>query len=71
MERVIVNSSSLASIGYDETTHILEVEFNYGGIYQYYFVPRQCHQELMTASSHGTYFERNIKKAGYSYKRIS
>lgn len=70
MERLRVSSSNLASVGYDETNEILEIEFNHGGIYQYFDVPSSVYEGLMNASSHGTYFDSNIKKAGYRYKKI-
>lgn len=70
MERTRVSSSNLASVGYDEANEILEIEFNHGGIYQYFDVPSSVYEGLMNASSHGTYFDSNIKKAGYRYKKI-
>lgn len=70
MERTEVDSSNIASVGYDEENSILEIEFNHGGVYQYYDVPVSIYDGLMSASSHGTYFDRHIKKAGYSYKKI-
>lgn len=70
MERQIVSSSNLASIGYDYSSSTLEVEFNNGGIYQYFNVPSSVYEGLMNASSHGQYFDQNIKKAGYRYTRI-
>jgi len=39
MKRQPVESSNLASVGYDAARQILEIEFNHGGIYQYYDVP--------------------------------
>ena len=70
MERKRVSSSNLSSVGYDDTNEILEIEFNNGGIYQYFDVPSSIYEALMNASSHGTYFDRNIKKAGYRFKKI-
>jgi hypothetical protein len=69
MKRISVNSSNLASIGYDEQNEILEIEFNHGGAYQYYDVPKDVHNELMNASSHGKYFIANIKD-NYNLKKI-
>ena len=40
MIRKSVTSSDIRSIGYDDETRILEIEFHSGGIYQYYSVPR-------------------------------
>jgi hypothetical protein len=70
MNRQAVDSSNLASVGYDPQTQTLEVEFRHGGIYQYYNVPKSVYDGLMDASSHGQYFDRNIKKAGYRYTKV-
>lgn len=70
MERTPVSSSNLASIGYDETSATLEVEFQNGGLYQYQGVPKDVHEGLMNAGSKGTYFDQNVKKAGYQYAKI-
>jgi hypothetical protein len=70
MERIPVSSSNLASVGYDPSSAVLEVEFNHGGIYQYNGVPEEIYQSLMSAGSHGTYFDQFIKKAGYPYNKV-
>ena len=70
MKRQSVVSSNLASVGYDAVNEILEIEFNDGGVYQYFEVPENVYEELMSASSHGQYFDRNIKKAGYNYRKM-
>ena len=61
MNRVPVNSTSIAAIGYDEQAETLEVEFRHGGIYQYFDVPARVHQELIAASSIGRYVAEQIK----------
>ena len=71
MKRNYVSSSNLASVGYDVNSNTLEVEFNHGGVYQYYNVPESVYNGLMSASSHGRYFDTHVKKAGYSYSKIS
>lgn len=70
MKRQSVESSNLASVGYDAENEILEVEFKHGGVYQYFDVPENVYEELMNASSHGQYFDRNVKKAGYEFKKM-
>lgn len=70
MRRITVSSSNLASVGYDVTSCILEVEFNNGSIYQYFDVPSHEHEGLMNADSHGKYFDANIKKGGYRFARM-
>jgi hypothetical protein len=56
-----VQSSLLASVAYDNERAILQLEFGYGAVYQYFGVPVQSYQELMQAASHGAYFNRHIR----------
>ncbi len=70
MTRVPVTSSNIRSVGYDESTKTLEIEFNSGGVYQYFDVPSTIHAGLIAASSVGSYFDVNVKKAGYRYMRV-
>lgn len=61
MIRKFVSSSNLESVGYEEETQTLEIEFNKGGVYRYFEVPKKVYLELISASSHGAYFHRYIK----------
>jgi len=70
MNRTSVSSSNLASVGYDPDTSTLEIEFRSSGIYQYFGVSVDVYDALMSAGSKGTYFDQNIKKAGYSYAKV-
>lgn len=70
MERQHVNSSNLKSVGYDPATRTLEIEFLNSGLYQYSGVPESVYKELMSASSHGQYFDNHIKKGVYPYRKI-
>jgi hypothetical protein len=69
MERTQVSSSNIASIGYDPDSEVLEIEFLKGGVYQYYNVPKYVYDELMSASSHGSYLASNIKGT-YGYSQV-
>lgn len=69
MDRTPVSSTELASIGYQEATSVLEVEFRKGGVYQYFGVPAQIYDQLMAAPSKGSYFNRVIREGGYPYSR--
>jgi hypothetical protein len=69
MNRTVVNSSNLQSVGYDPDTQLLEIAFKTGSVYEYYNVPSVIHQKLMTAPSHGKFFHAHIKGT-YRYKRI-
>jgi hypothetical protein len=70
MERVPVESSHLATVGYEIETSTLEIEFKKSGIYQYFGVPQEIYEGLMAAGSKGQYFDQQIKKAGYPYTKI-
>jgi hypothetical protein len=69
MNRTPVSSSNLKSVGYDQSSNTLEIEFHGGRVYQYYNVPKRIYQGLMAASSHGKYHHRRIKDS-YRYSRI-
>lgn len=69
MDRIDVVSSDLHSVGYDSSEKVLEIEFNSGGIYQYFDVPEDIYENLMNASSHGKYFHAFIKKI-YRFQRV-
>jgi hypothetical protein len=61
VRRVPVESSAVVSIGHDEATDTLEVEFAGGGVYRYFGVPRSRVEELLAAPSIGGYVTRQIK----------
>ena len=69
MIRKPVSSSNLKSVGYEPSTHTLEIEFNHGGIYKYSNVPQAVYVGLMNAASKGEYHSANIKN-NYTYHRI-
>lgn len=70
MKRKPVNSSNIKSIGYDGRNNCLEIEFNNGSIYEYSNVPNDIYLSLMSAPSHGKYFNQYIKK-NYTFKKVS
>jgi len=49
-----------ASVGYDQRTATLEIEFHSGEIWQYLEVEENVYQELIEGSI-GKYFQANIK----------
>jgi hypothetical protein len=61
MERTPVESSSIASVGYDELNHELEIEFRNGRVYRYLSVPPAAYRLLLSAPSLGEYVNRVIK----------
>jgi len=69
MNRSSISSSNLVSVGYDDNTQTLEVEFKGGSVYQYFDVPRSVFDELISSASAGSYFASNIKNS-YRYSRL-
>ncbi|KER07065.1 Lysine--tRNA ligase protein [Marine Group I thaumarchaeote SCGC AAA799-E16] len=69
MNRISVSSSNIRSIGYDPDSETLEIEFHSGGIYQYFGVPSNVYDALMSASSHGGFFAANVKD-NYRWQKI-
>ena len=69
MERQPVGSTNIASIGYDEATETLEVEFLSGAVYQYFNVGSDLYQNFMGAQSKGSFLNTYIRNA-YAYSRI-
>lgn len=62
MNRQYVDSSMIASIGYDVSTATLEVEFKGGAVWDYPGVPEYLWHEFMAAGSKGKFFNQNIKE---------
>jgi len=60
MERTPVQSSCVATVGYDPVTSVLEIEFKNGKVYRYQQVPRAAYRLLMQAPSIGRYVNEQI-----------
>ena len=70
MQMTPVVSSNLAAVGYDAIENVLYVQFKGNEtIYQKHGVPIESYEAMMTASSIGSYYARNIKNQ-YSSKPI-
>lgn len=61
MERRPVESSCIASVGYDPESFELELEYRNGRIYRYEQVPPAAFRLLLQAPSIGEYVNRVIK----------
>jgi hypothetical protein len=75
MERTPVKSSNVASVGYEESTKTLEVQYKGkpskpGAIYQSYGVEPQTHADLLAAPSIGKFLHENIVKGGYKTQKM-
>jgi hypothetical protein len=69
MQRQAVDSESIATIAYDETSAVLEIEFADGSNYRYFDVPADVHRQFKAADSKGRFFHRMIRRK-YFYERI-
>ena len=69
MKRIQVTSSNIASIGFDEESSTLEIEFLDGAVYQYFGVPLTAYDGLIYAGSKGKYFAQHIK-GYYRYVKL-
>ena len=63
------NSSNIARYRYEEKTHVLTVEFNSGGTYNYYDVPQRVYEQMKGENSKGRFHAQNIKGI-YRYARV-
>ena len=70
VRQIPVSSKAMRSVGYDESQKVLTVEFPNGSVYEYQGVPAEIHSGLMRAQSHGQYFQRHVRNAGYTTNRI-
>jgi hypothetical protein len=70
MNVTAVESSALATIAYDRTRELLQLEFNSCALFQYLGVPATVHEALLGAPSKGSYFNLAIR-GKFPYSRIS
>jgi hypothetical protein len=61
LERHAVKSLILRSVGYDDSTKILEIEFHSGLVYQYLGVPLKVYTDLMRSGEVGKYFSEKVR----------
>jgi hypothetical protein len=61
VDRSRIDSTVIASAGYDAGTAVLEIEFTSGDVYRYFAVPPSVHRGLLSADSAGRYFARHIR----------
>jgi hypothetical protein len=69
VDRQPVGSSNIASVGYDDATETLEVEFFSGAIYQYHNVGSDMYEQFMASGSKGAFLNAHIKNA-FAYSRV-
>ena len=61
IERTPVSSSNVKSVGHDNSTNTLSIEFSNGSVYHYHDVPKDVHETLMSSKSVGSAVHSMIK----------
>jgi hypothetical protein len=61
MNVTAVESTTLATVAYDDTREILQLEFRSRAVYQYFGVPAAVHAALLRTPSKGSCFNRVIR----------
>ena len=69
MNVIAVESSTLATVAYDITRELLQLEFNSRARYHYFGVPATVHEALLRAPSKGSYFNQAIR-GRFPYSRV-
>ena len=69
MRRERVNSSGVISVGYDDWSKTLEIEYPGGGVYGYAHVPEVLYRDLLAAESKGRFVNLYIKPY-FEYEEI-
>ena len=63
MNMTPVESSNIASVGYDEQTKVLHIQFKSGATHAYSDVSPEKHKALMAAESKGKHFIAHIRNS--------
>jgi hypothetical protein len=69
MRVATVESTTLATVAYDESRKLLQLEFCSQAAYLYFGVPSAVHQALLGAPSKGRYFNQAIR-GRFPYRRV-
>lgn len=71
MDRQEVKSSQIKSIGHDQTTNKMEIEFAGGAIYQYSNVDKEEFDTFLNAESIGKHFGATFKNdMRYPFEKV-
>lgn len=69
MQRAAVQSSSIATVGYDEEQQVLEIVFTDGRVYHFLEVPPERVLSLLRAESKGRFLNTEIKP-DFGYRAV-
>jgi len=62
-------TSTIKQVGYYDEDETLVVEFNDGGIYEYYDVPKHIYNDLLLGNNPGKTLLKEVK-GRYEYEKI-
>lgn len=69
MQRTRVDSRAIVSLGYEEATRLLEIEFRSGSVYRYADVPRSVYEWLLRTPNKGVFVARQIS-GRYAFESV-
>lgn len=61
MDRLKVKSSIIMSVGYDEGTHLMEIEFHDKKVGRFINIPKNTYEKMLQSPSIGKFFIQNIR----------
>ena len=64
-----IDSTAIAYAGFDPTTQILRLKYTNGRTYDYFGVPQEIHEQLLSADSAGEFVNLEIKPT-YDYSEV-
>jgi hypothetical protein len=67
MKMIPLESEALAAVGYDAASRTLRIRFEHGGLYDYFDVPADVYEGLLTDERPWTTWGDHIK-ATYAYE---
>lgn len=62
-------STNIAEIKYDDDTFELDITFQNGAVYRYFYFPNYEFDRFITSDSHGQFFNNYIKN-DYEYEKL-
>lgn len=67
---VDIVSSNIKGATFNTETSVLQITFNYGGIYQYEGIPWELFAKFRMSDSQGSFFNTHIKTK-YAHKKMN
>jgi hypothetical protein len=70
LKRVPVQSRILKTVAYDESLHVMEVEYHTGSIYRYYDIPLEVYKAMFSEHSPGSFWNAYLKANRIRSKKV-